>query len=114
MRPVTSRVPAWTSRALSADRAIEGAEQTLSDVLFKAEFWRQHAGETFNNRQRDMINRLLDGFEGKLTSSKYATIEKCSPDTALRDITDLLERGVLQREAAGGRSTSYVLPDERQ
>ncbi|GLS31008.1 Fic family protein [Mesorhizobium albiziae] len=94
------------------DRAIEGAEQTLADVLFKAEFWKRHAGETFNDRQRDMINRLLDGFEGKLTSSKYAIIEKCSPDTALRDITDLVEHGILQRDPAGGRSTSYHLKDQ--
>jgi Fic family protein len=95
------------------DHAIKGAEQTLAGVLFKAEFWKRHINETFNDRQRDMINRLLDGFEGKLTSSKWAIIEKCSPDTALRDITDLLERRILQREAAGGRSTSYILRDER-
>ncbi|TCU20243.1 Fic/DOC family protein [Rhizobium sullae] len=91
------------------DRAIGGAEETLSNVLFKAEFWKQHEGETFNDRQRDMTNRLLDGFDGKLTSSKYATIEKWSPDTTLRDINDLLRRGILRREAAGGRSTSYLL-----
>ena len=60
-------------------------------------------------RQRDILNRLLDGFEGKLTSSKYAKIEKCSPDTALRDITELIDRGILQKDEGGGRSTSYSL-----
>jgi Fic family protein len=59
-----------------------------------------------------LVNRLLDGFEGKLTSSKWAAIAKCSPDTALRDITDLLGRGVLRKSNAGGRSTSYELNDE--
>jgi Fic family protein len=91
------------------DRAIDGAESTLADVLRKAEFWKKHAGAAFNDRQRDILNRLLDGFEGKLTSSKYATIEKTSPDTALRDINDLLERGVLAKDEGGGRSTSYSL-----
>ena len=75
----------------------------------RREFWEAHAGESFNDRQRDMLNRLLDGFEGKLTSSKWAKIEKCSPDTALRDITDLVERGILEKDAGGGRSTSYLL-----
>jgi Fic family protein len=91
------------------ERAIDGAEQTLASVLIKAEFWKRNAAGSFNGRQRDMINRVLDGFEGKLTSSKWATIEKCSPDTALRDITDLVERGILEKDAGGGRSTSYLL-----
>ena len=78
-------------------------------MLRKAEFWRTHAGAAFNDRQRDILNRLLDGFEGKLTSSKYAIIEKTSPDTALRDINDLLERGILTKDEGGGRSTSYSL-----
>jgi Fic family protein len=91
------------------DRALDGAESTLADVLRKAEFWKKHAGAAFNDRQRDIINRLLDGFEGKLTSSKYAIIEKTSPDTALRDINDLLERGILAKDEGGGRSTSYSL-----
>jgi len=91
------------------DRALDGAESTLADVLRKAEFWKKHAGAAFNDRQRDILNRLLDGFEGKLTSSKYAIIEKTSPDTALRDINDLLERGVLAKDEGGGRSTSYSL-----
>jgi Fic family protein len=93
------------------DRAIAGAEQTLSNVLFKADFWKRHESRAFNGRQRDMINRLLDGFQGKLTSSKWATIEKCSPDTALRDINQLVDMAVLVRAEARGRSTSYHLND---
>ena len=60
-----------------------------------------------NERQVKLLNKLLDGFDGKLTSSRWAAIAKCSPDTALRDINDLLARGVLRRTDAGGRSTSY-------
>jgi len=96
------------------DRAIAQAEQTLSNVLKKARFWERHASVAFNNRQRDMLMRLLDGFVGKLTTSKWAKIEKCSTDTALRDITDLLQRGILIKEEAGGRSTSYVLADNTE
>jgi Fic family protein len=91
------------------DRALDGAENTLADVFRKAEFWKKHAGAAFNDRQRDMLNRLLDRFEGKLTTSKYAILEKTSPDTALRDITDLVERGILTKDEGGGRSTSYSL-----
>ncbi len=90
-------------------RAIEAAEETLEAILSKARFWESHAGEPFNDRQRDIINRLLDGFTGKLTSSKWAKLEKCSQDTALRDINNLLERQILTKEQAGGRSTSYLL-----
>lgn len=90
-------------------RAIDGAESMLAGVLKKARFWEKHQANTLNERQRDMLNRLLDGFEGKLTSSKWATIEKCSSDTALRDITDLQERGILVKDGGGGRSTSYSL-----
>lgn len=90
-------------------RAFDGAEEVLATVLGKARFWEAHAGENFNDRQRKIINRLLDGFEGKLTSSKYAKIAKSSQDTALRDIDDLLKRGILTKEGAGGRSTSYAL-----
>lgn len=98
------------------ERAFDGAETVLAAVLKKAEFWRRHASEPFNARQQDMLNRLLNGFTGKLTSGKWAKIEKCSPDTALRDITDLVDRKILQRESAGGRSTSYSLvwPPEPQ
>ena len=78
-------------------------------MLRKARFWEEHGAEPINGRQRIIINRLLDGFEGKLSSSKWAKIAKCSPDTALRDIDDLLKRGILVKDAAGGRSTSYSL-----
>jgi Fic family protein len=99
----------WFLACLS--RAFDGAESILAGVLRKARFREKHAGEPLNERQRDMLNRLLDGFEGKLTSSKWAAIEKCSQDTALRDITDLLNRGILARDEGGGRSTSYSLVD---
>ena len=101
---------AWFLACL--DRAIDGAEKTLKNVLDKAEFWKEHAQAGMNIRQRDMINRLLDGLFGKLTSSKWAVIEKCSPDTALRDITELIEGGILQKDEGGGRSTSYSLSGE--
>jgi len=94
------------------NRAFDGAEAILAVVLNKADFWKKHADQAFNDRQRDMLNRLLDGFKGKLTSSKWALIEKCSPDTALRDITELLDRGILQKDEGGGRSTSYSLAEE--
>ena len=91
------------------DRAFDGAEKILAVVFKKADFWKKHSAARLNDRQRDIINRLLDSFEGKLTSSKWALIEKCSPDTALRDIADLVERGILTKDAGGGRSTSYSL-----
>jgi Fic family protein len=91
------------------NRAIEGAQTTLASVLAKARFWQQFGATAINDRQRSIINRLLDGFEGKLTSTKYATLTKCSPDTALRDILQLMESGILVRNAEGGRSTSYAL-----
>lgn len=90
-------------------RAIQGAEETLAAVLTKASFWQRWAGTPMNERQIKLLNKLLDGFEGKLTSSKWAAMTKCSADTALRDITDLLDRGVLVKSSAGGRSTSYEL-----
>ena len=106
----TLDVTSWIEWFLGClDRAFEGAEKTLSSVFRKAEFWRTHAATPLNGRQRDMINRLLDGFDGKLSSSKWATIEKCSPDTALRDIADLVESGLLRKNEGGGRSTSYSL-----
>ncbi len=89
--------------------ALEQAESVLDDVLTKARFWQRWAGVSFNERQIKLLNQLLDGFDGKLTSGKWATLAKCSPDTALRDITALLDMGVLKRSEAGGRSTSYVL-----
>lgn len=90
-------------------RAMQGADVTLSAVLTKARFWQHWSDTPMNERQIKLLNRLLDGFEGKLTSSKWAKIAKCSPDTALRDITDLLKHGVLLKSDAGGRSTSYEL-----
>jgi len=93
-------------------RAFEGADAVLAAVLDKAQFWEQHRATTLNDRQRLMVNKLLDGFEGKLTSSKWAKIAKCSSDTALRDIEGLIAQGILKREAAGGRSTSYSLAND--
>lgn len=90
-------------------RAIDGAQLTLGAVMTKARFWEKFARIRMNDRQLLVLNRLLDGFEGKLTNSKYAKLTKCSPDTALRDIEALVERGVLVRNPEGGRSTSYSL-----
>jgi Fic family protein len=100
---------AWFLDCLS--RAFEGAETELADILAKAQFWDQHRSASINDRQRTMVNRLLDGLEGKLTSSKWAKITKRSPDTALRDIEGLIAQGILKKDAGGGRSTSYSLAD---
>lgn len=91
------------------ERAFDSAEIILKDVLRKSRFWERHSGEEFNVRQRNILNRLMEGFEGKLTSSKWAKITKCSQDTAGRDIEDLIKRHILKKDAAGGRSTSYSL-----
>jgi Fic family protein len=91
------------------DRALNGVEGTLGDVFKKARFWEACANLPLNDRQRLMVTKLLDGFEGKLTSSKWAKLAKCSQDTALRDILDLVDRGVLMKEPGGGRSTSYTI-----
>jgi Fic family protein len=93
-------------------RAIEAAQETLSAVLTKARFWERFAKEPLNERQIQVLNRLLDGFEGKLTSSKWAKLAKTSQDTAHRDITDLVARGALRKDEGGGRSTSYSLNTE--
>jgi Fic family protein len=93
------------------DRAIAGAEDMLCGILRKARFWEAMKDQPLNARQRMVLNRLLDGFEGKLTTSKWASLTKSSPDTALRDIADLVERGVLAKDPGGGRSTSYSLRD---
>jgi len=90
-------------------RAIDGAQTELKGVLEKAHFWETFAAAPLNDRQRKVVNRLLDGFEGKLTTSKYAKLIQCSQDTALRDILSLVERGMLVQSEAGGRSTSYAL-----
>ncbi len=93
-------------------RAIDTAETTLDMVLTKATFWRNVQTISLNSRQRQILSRLLDGFYGKLTTSKWAKLAKCSQDTALRDITGLINQGILVRGPAGGRSTSYELePD---
>ncbi|HUI41475.1 MAG TPA: Fic family protein [Terriglobia bacterium] len=103
-------ITAWLEWFLGClSRAFDRAEITLAAVLTKARFWESHAGAPFNDRQRNLITQLLNGFEGKLTSSKWATLAKCSQDTALRDIEDLVSKGVLVKDAAGGRSTSYSL-----
>ena len=98
---------AWFLGCLT--RAVEGAERELAGVLARARFWEKLRDVSLNDRQRLMIDLLLEGFEGKLTSSKWATITKTSHDSALRDIQQLLELGVLLKDAAGGRSTSYIL-----
>jgi Fic family protein len=103
-------VTAWLHWFLDClDGAISRSEGELAHVLAKARFWEQHREKPPNDRQRLMLNRLLDGFEGKLTSSKWAQIAKCSQDTALRDIEALIAWGMIEKESAGGRSTSYAL-----
>ena len=97
----------WFLNCLS--NAIISAELTLSKVLNKANFWKLHATTIVNQRQQTMINKLLDGFDGKLTTSKWARINKCSQDTALRDIQDLINKDILQKEHSGGRSTNYEI-----
>jgi Fic family protein len=91
------------------DHALEANTEILSGVLKKARFWEKHAITILNLRQQNMLNMLLDGFEGKLNSSKWAKITKTSSDTALRDIQDLINKNILIKEVDGGRSTSYVL-----
>jgi Fic family protein len=89
--------------------AIRDAHNTLGAVLEKGKFWQAIKDIPINERQRLVLNRLLDGFEGKFTNAKWAKLTKCSPDTALRDITQLVEHGILVRNPEGGRSTSYAL-----
>jgi Fic family protein len=96
---------AWFLATLNS--AVDQSQHTLRAVLNKTRFWQRFATTPLNERQVTLLNRLFDGFEGKLTSSKWATIAKCSPDTALRDINDLLARGVLRKTHASGRSTGY-------
>ena len=89
--------------------ALNSTDSLLTTVLFKAEFWNHHSKTLLNDRQRKLLNKLLDGFDGKLTSSKWAKIAKCSKDTAIRDINYLINKNILQKEDAGGRSTNYEL-----
>jgi Fic family protein len=95
-------------------RAIEGAQAALSGVIAKTRYWEKLRDVPLNERQRLVINRMLEGFEGKLTTSKWAALTKSSNDTALRDIQQLVARGVLVRNQAGGRSTSYSLAQPNQ
>ena len=100
----------WLSWFLGClDRAIEDAENSLSLVFKKDQFWKTYGSLELNERQRLMINKLLDGFIGKLTSTKWAKITDCSQDTAQRDIIDLTEKGIMRKDPGGGRSTSYSL-----
>jgi Fic family protein len=92
-------------------RAIEGAEKTLEVVLRKARFRETTSQEPFNERQRKILEKLLEGFDGNLTTTKWAKITKCSQDTASRDINDLLRRGILHKGESGGRSTHYLLTE---
>ncbi|MBI2339720.1 MAG: Fic family protein [Deltaproteobacteria bacterium] len=98
---------AWFLNCL--DHALAETENTLKSTLNKAQFWESHRATPLNARQQIMLNRLLDGFVGRLTSSKWAKITKCSQDTALRDIQDLLDRKILVKDLGGGRSTGYLL-----
>jgi Fic family protein len=93
------------------DRAIIASEEGLANVINKAKFWDKLNTKKLNDRQKLMVNKLLDGIDGKLSSSKWAKICKCSQDTALRDIQDLMTQGVLEKEGSGGRSTNYKLAD---
>jgi Fic family protein len=107
-------ITAWQVWFLNClGRAIDGAQDTLAAVMDKARFWEQFAKEPLNERQIKVLNRLMDGFEGKLTTSKWAKLAKCSQDTAYRDILGLIERGALRKDPGGGRSTSYSLLIER-
>lgn len=89
--------------------ALISSDTILAKVMFKAGFWEQHSTTILNERQRLLLNKMLDGFDGKLTSSKWAKIAKCSQDTAIRDIQDLMNKMILRKEASGGRSTNYEL-----
>ena len=103
-------VTSWQEWFLSClRRAIEGAQETLGSVLTKARFWERFAQQSLNARQVKVLNKLLDHFEGKLTTSKWAKLTQSSQDTAHRDILDLVERGALRKDPGGGRSTSYSL-----
>ena len=103
----------WTKWFLQClINALNSTEAVLANVLFKGKFWQIHSKTIINERQKKLINKLLEGFDGKLTSSKWAKIAKCSKDTAIRDINDLIEKEILRKEIAGGRSTNYELNKE--
>jgi Fic family protein len=112
MQKGTLDITEWLEWFLGClDRAFDGTETTLSAVFRKARFWEKYAETPLNERQRLILNNLLDGFDGKLTSSKWAKLAKCSQDTAHRDILDLVKDGILIKDPAGGRSTSYSLKE---
>ena len=90
------------------DRSLKATDETLASVLAKARFWETYSETTFNERQKKLINMLFDGFFGKLNTSKWAKIAKCSTDTALNDINGLVKKGVLKKSEEGGRSTNYL------
>lgn len=100
-------ITAWLAWFLGG--TVDAADRSLQVVLQKADLWRQINQQPINDRQRCVINRMLDNFKGHLTTSKYAKLAECSNDTALRDIRELLDRGILTKNPAGGRSTSYRL-----
>jgi Fic family protein len=108
---IDSDITVWLDWFLNClKNALLASEKILQSVLYKADFWNRNAKTTFNDRQIKMLNKLFDGdFRGKLQSSKWAKICKCSQDTAIRDIKDLIEKGILQQEQQGGRSTNYEL-----
>lgn len=109
----TLDITAWLEWFLGClSRALDKVEGPIKDVNRKTNFWDAIGGIEINNRQRLMLNKLLDGFDGKLNTSKWAKIAKCSTDTALRDVQDLMDKGILVKENAGGRSTSYVLSED--
>jgi Fic family protein len=91
--------------------ALKATDLVLSRILVKAAFWQTHSVTVLSERQKKLINKILDGFEGKLTSSKWARIAECSRDTAIREINDLIEKDILQKEEGGGRSTNYELKE---
>lgn len=106
----TTDISLWLDWFLTClTEALLNTDVIVEKVLSKASFWEKHRNTSFNERQRLLLNKLMDNYEGKLTSSKWAKIAKCSADTALRDIQDLMSKGVLQKENVGGRSTNYEL-----
>lgn len=103
-------ITAWLTWFLEClGRSIDATDGILASVMRKAKVWMMPVAQKFNDRQRLMLNKLLDGFEGKLTSTKWAKVAKCSQDTATRDIQDLILKGILIKDGAGGRSTNYLL-----
>jgi len=90
-------------------KALKSTDQVLKSVLFKADFWQKNSSIPINDRQKKMLNKLLDGFDGHLTSNKWAKITHCSKDTAIRDLNDLIQKNILKKDEAGGRSTRYIL-----